>query len=202
MRPQYIRDNESPAELHRIALNAHTYTAGQVAGHRGTSPETLHYLIHKEIFPIPVMAQRNHETEAPLSENGKRDLWRSAVSNPVLTTEDLIWIYEQVSGSTYAPQSGIIPSLDFSYTEIQILKGIGVHRNTPSELVEIIKAIRVNGNSVLLKYDFDARDEREYENYFIDWRGGKPVAPTPPPKPKTIPGALPGADRFKYFPDL
>lgn len=199
MRYRHIGYGESPGKLHQSALSADSYFATQIAKHRGTSAETLHYLLRKEIFTVPVMARRGRDEE-PLEDYQKRTLWESAVSNPALRTEDLIWIYEQVTDCTYEPQSGAIPSLELSYEETKIIKGIGVHRNTPAELVEIIKAIRVNGNPVIRQYDFDVRDEEEYENYFIDWRSGKPVAPTPPPKPKTIPGALPGADRFKYLP--
>lgn len=199
MRPQRLRENESPEELHRIALNAITYTAGEVAGHRGTSAETLHYLIHKEIFPVFGMERRRQdETERKISIDSRKDIWAHAVRNPNLSTTDLVWIYEQVSGSRYKPKRPKIPAWDFSYIEIQIFKGIGIHRNTPSELVEIIKAIGVNGNPVLRQYDFDMRDEREYENYFIDRLVGRPVAPQPPPEPKSIPGALPGVKREVY----
>ena len=189
--------NESPEALHRMALNSDSYFAGEIARHRGTPTETLHYVIHKETFAVPMMVRKSqNDTEERLNVNQKKDLWLNAVGNPALGTEDLIWIYEQVTASKYDPASKTVLARSFTYYDIHILKGIGVHRNTPSELLEIVRAIRVNGNPVIRQHDFDVRDEREYENYCIDWISGKPVAPTPPPKPKSIPGALPGADRL------
>lgn len=203
MRYRQLHDPESPERLHQMALVADTYFVNQVAKNRGISAETLHYLINKEVFSIPVMARRNqNETERTLDESERKKLWKIAVDNPALSTEDLIWIYEQVSGCTYDAKATMAPSQHCAYDDIQTLKGIGVHRNTPNELIETIKTIQVDGKPILEQRYFDVR---AYEDYLRDLRNGKPVSPAPPPKPKSLkstsgslPTSLPDSERHDY----
>lgn len=203
MRYRQLCDNESSEELHKWALGADTYFVNQVAKNRGIASETLSYLIRKEVFRIPVMARRNqNETERTLNSSERKQLWKIAVENPALSTEDLIWVYEQVSGDMYGSKAQTVSSRRFSFEDIQILKCIGMHRNTPADLIETIKTIRVDGKPILEQRYFEVR---EYEDYFRDLRTGKPVAPTPPPKPKSpkflpgsLPRSLPGSERYDY----
>lgn len=203
MRYRQLSDEDSPEELHKWALGADTYFVNQVAKSKGIASETLSYLIRKEVFRIPVMARRNqNETERTLNPSERKQLWKIAVENPAFSTEDLIWIYEKISGNTYGSKSQTVPSRHFSFDDIQILKRIGIHHNAPNELIENIKAIRVDGKPILEQRYFDVR---AYEDYLTDLRNGKPVAPTPPPKPTplesmtgSLPRTLPGAERDDY----
>lgn len=185
-------ESETTAELHAMAQNANYIFAAMITAHEGTSPETLRYLVRKEVFQVPVLAQQpGEDTFQKINLGTKKNIWSGAVYNSALSTDDLIWIYENVVNSIPHERLEELTPKNLKYEDILIFKGIGVHRNTPKEIVTSIKTMRLNGHLILLKNDFVLRDEREIEQKWINLRKRQGLFDNMVPSLPSNPNALP-----------
>lgn len=157
--------DETPEELHRLALTADSHFATMIAENRGSSPETLHYLVRKDTFNWPMIVRHQQKNE-PLDriKSTQKNVWVAAVYNPELKNEDLTWIYEQLTN----PERNKVPEGfmrgTLSPIDINILKGIWMHPNTSANLANTIQEMKIKDASLIVEDDFILKKKREAYN--------------------------------------